>query len=77
MRKNKKPKKSKEPEKPRLPDEIIIMDTRRRNMNRDIHEFKEAFPDFQILTVSVYGTGGQFGGTSHYSVIWIRKTHYL
>lgn len=69
-RKDRKTKKPKEPEKP---DEIIIMDTTRRNMNRDIHDFKEVYPDFRILTVSVYGTGGHLGGTSHYSVIWIRK----
>lgn len=60
-------------DKIQYPEEIIIMDTKRNNMNKDIYLFRKEHSDYEILTISVYGTGGQFGGTSHYQVIWKKR----
>ncbi len=56
------------------PEEFKIMRTSLKKLNKDVYNFRMENPDYEIFTMSIAGTGGQMGGTLHYSVVWRMKT---
>jgi hypothetical protein len=60
-------------EKMTYPEEFKIQTTTLRRLNKNIYKFRLENPDYEIFNISISGTGGQYGGSMHYSVIWRLK----
>ena len=54
-------------------EEFKTLKTKEGYLNRDIQRFRGENPNYEIFNVSISGTGGQYGGTHHYWVIWRLK----
>ena len=42
-------------------------------LNNDIIDFRRENPSYEIFNISAAGTGGQFGGTIRFWIIWRLK----
>lgn len=53
--------------------EFYITHTKGKYLNEKISKFRVENPLYEIFNISAYGTGGQYGGTIRYSIIWRRE----
>jgi len=50
--------------------EFEVIKCKEKNLNKEIAVFRQENPNYKIFTISAFGTGGQYGGTLRYCVIW-------
>jgi len=51
-------------------EEFEIIKCKEKNLNKEIDVFRQEHPNYEIFTISAFGTGGAYGGTLRYCVIW-------
>jgi len=54
-------------------DDYIIMYSSNKNLNENIQTVKSLHPQYEVLNITVAGTGGQLGGSMSVYVIWKLK----
>jgi len=57
-------------------EEFIVSRSRNeRKLNRDIAQFREYNPDYEVFNITASGTGGHMGGTIRFWIIWRLKNY--
>jgi len=57
-------------------EEFLIQRSKNeKKLNSDIQKFREEHPNYEIFNISASGTGGQYGGSIRFWIIWRLKAN--